>query len=365
MLMMIEKEGLRWKPSEVDGGTASNALSSLCDAVWYADGHHQTFAERNLCIPKILSNFVGYNSPEKSKHKKRLASSMCASTLKSHSQRLFGNLQLPFWDRGDWKRLKTEIEAFSASLGDYADILNVKKQKMNALHGSLFPTRTVADNLLVEFLTPRHSLSSDIVVFQEKLERSGTNVAIEIDELLPSDRRKRYDLIQRLKNGLLSPAILATYSPGSNIGNIHWLWLTGDTDISSAIQSCHQVIESIKSCIPTYHTRAMRKVLLDKFELVSKNMNKAILWHFYRDLTVDKSVGPTLSEKEIDERANLLFELKEPDFIYDLRSLNSSKQHYDVFWNKAKEFLEENIGTAVDDRRHSGVVRTCSKGYFC
>ena len=132
---------------------------------------------------------------------------------------------------------------------------------MNALHGSLSPTRTVADNLLVEFLTPRRSLSSDIVVFQEKLERSGTNVAIEIDELLPSDHQKRHDLIQRLKNGLLSPAILATYSPGSNIGNIHWLWLTDDTNISSAIQSCHQVIESVKSCIPTYHIRVMRKVV--------------------------------------------------------------------------------------------------------
>lgn len=96
--------------------------------------------------------------------------------------------------------------------------------------------------------------------------------------------------------------------------------------------------------------------MFNKFGLVSKNMNKAILRHFYHDLTGDKSVGPTLSEKEIDERVNLLFELEEPDFIYDLRSLNSSKQHYDVFWNKAKEFLEEDIGTAVDDRRHSGVV---------
>ena len=88
MLMMIEKEGLRWKPFEFDSGTASNALSSgaLCDAVWYIDGHHQTFAERNFCIPEILSSFVGYNKPENSKHKKRLASSMFASTLKFHSQ---------------------------------------------------------------------------------------------------------------------------------------------------------------------------------------------------------------------------------------------------------------------------------------
>ena len=275
---------------------------------------------------------------------------MCAGTLKSHSQRLFGNLQLPFWDRGDWKKLKIKIEGFAASLGDYAGVLDVKKRKMYTLHASLSPSRTIGDNLSVEFLTPRRSLPSDIAAFQEKLERSGSNVAIEINELLPSDRRKRYNLIQCLKNGLLSPAILATYSPGSNIGNIYWLWLTDATDMSSAIQSCHQVIEFIKSSIPAYHTRAMRKIMFDKFGLVSKNMNKAILWHFYRDLTGDKS------EKEVDERVDLLFELEEPDFIYDLRSLNSSKQHYDVFWNKAKEFLEEDIGTAVDDRRHSGVV---------
>ena len=134
--------------------------------------------------------------------------------------------------------------------------------------------------------------------------------------------------------------------------------------MSSAIQSCHQVIESMKSSIPAYHTRAVRKIMFDKFGLVSKNMKKAILRYFYHDLTGDKSVSPALFEKEVDERVDLFFELEEPDFIYDLRSLNSSKQHYDVFWNKAKESLEEAIGTAVDDCRHSDVVHVCSKGYF-
>ena len=27
-----------------------------------------------------------------------------------------------------------------------------------------------------------------------------------------------------------------------------------------------------------------------------------------------------------------------------------------MFWAKAKEFLEEDVGTAIDDRRHSEVV---------
>jgi len=57
-----------------------------------------------------------------------------------------------------------------------------------------------------------------------------------------------------------------------------------------------------------------------------------------------------------DERVNLLFELEELDFTYDLRALNSSKQQFDVFWSKAKEFL--------------GLLwthRSCSysKSYFC
>jgi len=45
LLTMIEKKRLQWKPSEVDGGTAFNALKSLCDAVWYVDGHYHTFAD--------------------------------------------------------------------------------------------------------------------------------------------------------------------------------------------------------------------------------------------------------------------------------------------------------------------------------
>ena len=67
LLTMIKKEGLQWKLSEVDGGTAFNALKFL---IWYVDGLHHTFADRNLHISNNLSNFVGYNLPEKSKHKK-------------------------------------------------------------------------------------------------------------------------------------------------------------------------------------------------------------------------------------------------------------------------------------------------------
>ena len=98
--------------------------------------------------------------------------------------------------------------------------------------------------------------------------------------------------------------------------------------------------------------------MFDKFGLVTKNVKKSVLRHFYRDLTGDRATSPSISEKKVDERLSALLELEEPDLIYDLRDVNPGNQsnRYSVFWSKAKEFLEEDVGTAVDDRRHLQVV---------
>ena len=73
-----------------------------------------------------------------------------------------------------------------------------------------------------------------------------------------------------------------------------------------------------------------------------------------------------MSQAEIDARVSAVFDLEEPDIVFDLRHVysgNASK--FDLFWAKAKEFLEEDIGTAVDDRRHSEVVYTPCQSSFC
>ena len=41
----------------------------------------------------------------------------------------------------------------------------------------------------------------------------------------------------------------------------------------------------------------------------------------------------------------------------DLRHLNSGAQSkYDDFWEECSKFLEQQVGTAVDDRRHTEVT---------
>ena len=98
--------------------------------------------------------------------------------------------------------------------------------------------------------------------------------------------------------------------------------------------------------------------MFNKFGLVTKNVKKSVLCHFYRDLTGYHATSPLPSEKDVDERLSALFELEEPDLLHNLRDANPGNQsnRYGVIWSTAKEFLEEDVGTAVGTRHHSQAV---------
>ena len=121
--------------------------------------------------------------------------------------------------------------------------------------------------MTIQYVSARHLVPSKLSEISAAVRAAGANVPVDLDRLIPRDCRRQYDRVQVLKCGLSFPA-LATYSPGSNIGSYYWLWLTDTTDISSALQSCQPMIESLKSGMPEYHTRAVWNAMFDKFGLV-------------------------------------------------------------------------------------------------
>ena len=63
------------------------------------------------------------------------------------------------------------------------------------------------------------------------------------------------------------------------------------------------------------------------------------------------------SQEEIDFRVKQAIEMEDPEIVTDLRQLNSGvKEKYDVFWSECGTFLEEEVGTAVDERRHGTIT---------
>ena len=63
-------------------------VTKLHECLWYIDRHHQMLADRSHPIPSIFKNFSGYNTPEVSKHRKRVHTNMSADELKKHANDL-------------------------------------------------------------------------------------------------------------------------------------------------------------------------------------------------------------------------------------------------------------------------------------
>ena len=276
-IITFEKEELKWNASEVEEGTAGNTILVLRDALWYIDGHYCKLAEHSCTVPVVFKQFSDYNVPQMSKHRKRVNTSLSAQVLQSHSQRVFASLQAGFWDRTCWKTLKTEVEVLARMLQKYANIVSEKRLKMMELHSSPEQVRTIANSMTVQHLATRHTLEQCLKGLSSAVEEAGPDVPVPLEKFLPSERHRRYEYMEHVKAGMNMPTVLVTYSPGRNIGNLHWIWHTTCTDISSALQSCQPIFESIRSDIPQFHTRAMRQAAYEKYGLISPSIKISVL----------------------------------------------------------------------------------------
>ena len=120
--------------------------------------------------------------------------------------------------------LKKDVEQLSRSLASYADHLLDKRARMQAVYSSQEMTRTIAENLSISYIGNCRQPSLVLSSISDQINHMQPNTPLDLRPLLPSDRRRRYEWIQKLKDGLQMPIVHVRYSPGSNIGDLHWIW---------------------------------------------------------------------------------------------------------------------------------------------
>ncbi len=104
----------------------------------------------------------------------------------------------------------------------------------------------------------------------------------------------------------------------------------------------------------------MRKEMFSKFGRITQNIKPCVLRCFYRELTGLQSSASNLTEEEVDKKVKQLFDM-EPEDAITIENLAAvtDKEHrtnFDVFWAECAKFLREDVGVAVDDRRHDSVT---------
>ena len=350
----FEKKNMTWSAHQV-AAEGEKFVSCLVDLLWYIDGHHEVFKNRFNTIPPSISQFSGYNIPEASKHRKRSLQNMSAPILREYANNMFRCLQGSYWvTNPNWKSWKGDVEVLATSVSDYATYLNEQNEKVKKHHSLSHPVRMISDCIAIQLLPVSSTSQESMCELERQLNEKPEFEHVLVESTCPSDPRKKYTFLQALQSkGLCMKTALLTYTHGNNVGNFHFIWRVSEESSTDLLTHSQCTIEAIKRDIPVYHTRSMRRELVSKYGKVTPKVKPAILRSLYKELTGDLSSSTNEHESEIDSRVHQLIEMEDADIVTNLRVHNEGKRgQYDFFWSECQKFLQESIGTAVDDRRH-------------
>lgn len=175
------------------------------------------------------------------------------------------------------------------SIAAYVDYLTKKNKRTRANHRSPTPVRDLGENIRLKFIPSASDgkISELLIPLNDRICEVADYSPVSLIDYVPHEPVKKLRYISLLvSTGLACSCILLVYSPGGNVGNIHFLWkVSDDQDIAECFQQSQGQIELIKQSIPTYHTRAMRASMFKKFGRISPDVKPAVLRYFYRDLT--------------------------------------------------------------------------------
>jgi hypothetical protein len=346
---------LGWRKPFVDTA-GCQLVSTLTDALWYVDGHHQTLVERSCTVPVAVACFSGYNNPAMSKHKVK---PMDCAELKALSQRLSEVTELPYMCQSSWQVVRTELQSFAVSLDKYVNYLQSHQQQAMANREQLYPVRQHDD--AVSVIMPSSRLSLEQVerfkAVNLSLERTSDFEPVFLNDFCPNDVRARRTFLDGLDRGLTSKCIKYSHAYGNNKGTFHFLWkLPSSSTEADLVKRNSEVIASLIESFPIYHTRAMKRVAMRSFGKLC-SVKPAFLREVYRKLTGDATAAHDKDQEIVDSRIREALDTEDPELIVDLRATNSGRPpSYDQFWDKCRKYITEHVELAADDRRHDTIV---------
>ena len=260
-----------------------------------------------------------------------------------------------------WLELKKATEQLTESLHKYAKYLEAQNEKVLTLQHASTPARSTCNAVALFTLPVKdfHTLSTlyALLPVYNALKEKQYYEPLFLNDLAPTIPRDCYHFIQNLKeNDCQLDAVLYTYSTGNNKGNYHFLWLISPDSSADEVQSQKAaLIQTLNADMPTFHSRVMRQNFISLFGRMA-NVKPAYLREIYHELTRDCSAASSEIEYHVNECVRQVLKLKDPDLVVDLRQHNKGhSSKYMEFWEACENYIQGNIETAVDDRRHDPI----------
>ena len=186
-------------------------IGDLCKSLWLIDGHHDVFASRSCHIPSFFLKFVGYNRPERSKHRKRSISNLSRDKLLELAMRLQDHVTSSWIQLPEWETLKKHLMQLIESISSYCAYLAMRCKTMKLHHSSPEPVVNFSDAVNIQSVPPSPSVSPLVSVLDTAISNSAPYHRIHVNEFAPKDCRQRYLYIKELERGLSCSRFFFTY----------------------------------------------------------------------------------------------------------------------------------------------------------
>ena len=252
-----------------------------------------------------------------------------------------------------WKAVQEAIYTLATNLQQYSVYLDSHRE-MSKQNSSRMTVQTEVDEIAViahcESVTP---IRYDALY--KAIENKAPFEPVFINEHALPDARRRYDYIK----GLVVPFKCVKYTYTGSSNHLHFIWrIRPESTETETMNECLKVRDGLKKLFPVYHSRAMKHEFVHLFRKLT-HCKSAFLREIYRRLTGDCSASSNVAEKEVDMRLNQLIEDEDPDLIWDLRLNNDGRpEMYSTFLDFCRKYIDSQVETAVDDRRHDAVVES-------
>ncbi|KAL3875452.1 hypothetical protein ACJMK2_033399 [Sinanodonta woodiana] len=343
-------------PGSMSHQIISEQVLVLVNALWYISGNMSTIEERAAHLTRIKhipERFLKFDGANDYKRKKQKRPQLTAKDLKLHVQCLFRLISRPFTQH--WT-LRGDIETLTGCLQSYADYLEKANEKQISRQLQMNPVRQIDSNLSIAH-RPRQD---EILPCYSRLDGQVSQMAmfqpLFFDEDLHLNEpfkgpEQRFRYFEKLC--LTIPVHMLRYDPGGGIGAISFIWRIPEDGMSSSemFMRDNQVLHSLRSKLPEYHTRQMRQEFFNAYgNIAGTIIPPHILRSIYTTFTNDASAD---QNKEIDNRVRLSVLGIDPDLVVDLRHLNKGRPNntFDVFFQTLEKEIQDMV--AADERRHN------------
>uniref|UniRef100_U9TKM5 Uncharacterized protein n=1 Tax=Rhizophagus irregularis (strain DAOM 181602 / DAOM 197198 / MUCL 43194) TaxID=747089 RepID=U9TKM5_RHIID len=336
----IKNNGGGWKGRDAAQSIGKKFVTDLTSALWYIDSRSVETLNQKFKIPVIFDEFFGRSQPESYKSARPKFNS---DELIQQNKKILNYVKLSWMLQNRFNWLKESLYKFGEILAKYSEYLDHQQIRSKEIKNSLTPIvneievgsiEIFSANIWPEFWKP-----------------------LNVNEFCPEERMKRHRFIEGLDSAFLFKVGVYKYYHGT-AQNVIYIWqINLEANETEIINKNYEVRTKLKAQLQIFHIRAMKKELIENFELQVGKCEKARLRHIISDLLGDFSASENSASQKVDERVDIMIELGDPEFISDLRHLNSGPTNckYDTFWNYGKKYFESTINETVltvDERRH-------------